>query len=468
MNQTEMAGDDLFSNMDIAEGPALYPWRNITHTEVLKSLDGTQLGGLISALSKNYRPAGPLPIMLLQGIMMMSLGLTHRGTPEIIERHRKNYLNDHAENVSFETPPAYKSQVVIRTGTGNVPNIYGLIVAPSSTGKGISIPGVISAAGYQEYHKASIEGLQDAAMNDPHILLSLPEFSACLGDRRQKGFKESLTDLFNHGTFKEVLSKRKNTHIREADWFYPTVMASIQPESLNRVGRLIDLKQGLLTRFLIGYLSEEDMTYEINPCNPDIGSDSIAFQERFLKLSRLEGIIEVPDPNYNTVFMAPFKDKIASSLLPLLNRYANEYLPRLALILSLPLELTEGFHLEITMEHLRCATTLLQYIFAMAERALGGLNDLEGYSRETEENIGKMIALIKRICHRYEKKLVMLSEISRNSSGTGWDANRRMHILNELLSRKYIKIQRHKKNIEALKDGCEIFLNENNLPPECK
>lgn len=58
MNQTEPPGDELFSDIAIAEVPAPYPWRNVTATEVLKALEGTLPGCLISALSKNYRPSG--------------------------------------------------------------------------------------------------------------------------------------------------------------------------------------------------------------------------------------------------------------------------------------------------------------------------------------------------------------------------------------------------------------------------
>ena len=89
MSHIVSTDDEFFFSSNMLEGPAPYSWRSVTSADVLKALEGTLLGGIVSALSKNYRPTGPLPIMLLQGITMMSLGLTHRGTPEIIERHRK-------------------------------------------------------------------------------------------------------------------------------------------------------------------------------------------------------------------------------------------------------------------------------------------------------------------------------------------------------------------------------------------
>lgn len=318
-----------------------------------------------------------------------------------------------------------------------------LLVAPSGAGKGMNNFQLIKKLDYEELTSGSLEGMKDAAMVNPHLLISLQEFGSVLeGKGYKEDFKKGLTDMFNRGSFTDALSVRKSKEIRTVDWFYPVVYGSVQPEVLRRAGRSLDIAQGLFGRFLIGYLSEEDAEYDFNPCNPDQDNDLRIIQKGLCKIAALHGVIVVPNPHYNTNFSHPLRHVIDSRLVPLLLRYANEYLPRIALMLALPDTITSAATIELpqlTPDHFQRAATVLYWIFAMAEKALGSLTDLEGRSRQQEDNIRRMVRLQNRMTA--EKEKITLAEISRRSSDSGWDAKIRIGILNEMIQRDYIEVR---------------------------
>lgn len=447
-------------------------WRNVTNDDVMEAIKGSFLEVLCTSAAKNYHGQAPLPIILIQSLVLMGVALTRKNKFADYTVQLPLFPEDWSEEQEEldriqDLLPARKSKVWIKTGLGNVPNVFGLLVAPSGAGKGIHYSQVVQTLGYSEFSGGTLEGLMDAAMDNPHILINMPEFGAMLQGKSTAvdKLKKGLTDLFSAGRFTEALSSRKNKEERGVDWFFPSVLASVQPEVLQSVGRSLDIYQGFFSRFLIGYLSENEMNYKFNPCNPDAAYDFAKISLGMKKIAKLQTPIFVNDNEYNLKFIEPMRELIDPKMRPVLERYGNEYLPRIALMLLIPADDIRLFSLlRLTEEHFQRATVVMHRIFSMAEAALGGLTDLEGRSRHQENNLAKMARLLNRICKK--KEFATLTEISRSSSGTGWDGKTRESLLNELAQRGWADITHQGKGkCEAGKRGAFFTLNPLNIPP---
>ena len=408
-----------------------FNWRETTPKNVREAIDGSILGSLCTALSKFYTPAAPLPIVLIQAIVLTGMALTHR-------RSKKSDSNP------CNCSAAHLSDVYINTMFGNVPNIFAMIVAPSGAGKGQIPTTLFSAVQYQSFGNASLEGIKDAAMLNPHILISIQELGQYLSGRGYKGnFKAELTDMFNVGSFSDACSQSKRHGLRQAEWFFPSVYAAIQPAVLRNIGRALDISQGFFSRFLYGYMDESETSYRLNPCNHDWCNDQAMLCKRLTEISQLVGTVEVPNDNYGDAFLNTILPTLADEMIPIAKRYSYEYLPRIALMLSLP-GINNTTRIEalpkITYEHIYRAEIVLYYILHMAERALGGLTDLDGRQRQNEDNLAKMVKIITRIEQKSNSAGVSVAEISRNSNGTGWDSKTRIHVLAEMAERGWCKV----------------------------
>ena len=53
-------------------------WRDVTDEDVWEAISGSFLGTICRAFAKNYTPVAPLPLILMQGIVLMAVALTHR------------------------------------------------------------------------------------------------------------------------------------------------------------------------------------------------------------------------------------------------------------------------------------------------------------------------------------------------------------------------------------------------------
>ena len=449
------------------EGPPF--WRKVTDADVRDAISGSFLETICRTLEKNYTPYAPLPMILLQGILLMSAALTHRREdrqPSFTDEEwpQADLFADEEED--FNLAPAHKSKLYIDTGLGNVPNAYVLIVAPSGAGKGLGFLQLAKGLGYTVVSNgSSLEGIKDAAMANPHLLISLQEFGSLLHRKGYKDdFKKGLTDMFNAGSFTDVLSARKSNEIRTMDWFYPSVYASIQPEVLKAGGRSLDIAQGLFSRFLIGYISEQEAEYDFNPCNSDLMSDLQTVQVGLSRIAMMSGVVASPNPHYNTDFSRPIRKIIDKRMHPVLLRYANEYLIRIALMLAISSDIRYISELpELTEEHLKRATVILHRVLTMAEAALGSLTDLEGRSRQQEENLQKMARLLSVLSVRNDD--ITITDISRCSSGTGWDAKTRTGLLNEMIQRGWIDVRHPTMDgVEKVVKGCTIKFNRGNIP----
>ena len=447
-------------------------WRNVSNADVMEAIKGSFLEFMCTASAKNYHGNAPLPIILIQNLVLMGAALTGRD-PYDFSDLEPGFLFDPPSAEEQELYkinaeyPAKKSRIWIDTGLGNVPNVFGLLVAPSGAGKGINYSQAVQNIGYSEFSGGTLEGVMDAAIDNPHILINMPEFGALLQGKGASvdKLKKGLTDMFSAGRFTEALSSRKSKAERGVTWFYPSVLASVQPEVLQAVGRSLDIYQGFFSRFLIGYLAENDMDYEFNPCNLDAGMDFAKISLGLKKISQMKTPVFVGDKEYNLKFIEPMREVIDPKMRPVLERYGNEYLPRLALMLMIPADdICLPAIPRLTDEHFKRATIVLHRIFSMAEAALGGLSDLEGRSRHQENNLAKMAQLLNRICKK--KDAATLAEISRNSSGTGWDGKTRESLLNELAQRGWADITHQGiGKCEAGKRGAIFTLNPLNIPP---
>lgn len=439
-----------------------YFWRKTTEEDVKAAIRGSYLETICEALAKNYRGKAPFPLIFGQATLLMGITLTHQAKEPDIDFDSNGDIIP-----SINITPARLSRLFINTGYGNVPNTYVMTVAPSGAGKGMGCTRLVEALGYTIINDGSPEGIKDAVAENPHCLLEYQEFSEILRGKGSFGrLKKLLTDMFNAGKFNDRLSKRTNAPERSAPWFYPSAYAAIQPEMLNALGRELDIAQGLFGRFLIFTLSESDMAYSINACNRDAVDDVTRLCRDLNTISEIEGEVDVPDPEYNTKFTEPILAQISKKMRPLVLRYGNEYLPRIALMLAVPRDISTLSQTPpmLTTDHLERARVLLDWILTMAESALGTLTNLEGHARVQEDNLRKMMQLIFRISKKSDSP-IGVSQISRNSNGTGWDGKSREALLNELSARGWIVIHtRNGQKLESVEKGCIIRLNEKAIP----
>ena len=438
-------------------------WRKTTDEDVKAAIRGSYLETICGALAKNYRGKAPFPLIVGQAILLMGMALTHQAEDPDFD------FDSNGDVIpQFNITPARLSRLYINTGYGNVPNTYVMTVAPSGAGKGMGCTRLVEALGYTIINDGSPEGIKDAVAENPHCLLEFQEFSEILRGKGRSGqIKKFLTDVFNGGKYNDKLSKRTNAPERSAPWFYPSVYAAIQPEMLNALGRELDIAQGLFGRILFFTLSESDMAYSVNACNRDAVDDVIRLCRDLNTISEIEGVVDVPDPEYNTKFTEPILAQISKKMRPLVLRYGNEYLPRIALMLAIPRDILNLPQTPpvLTTDHLERARVLLDWILKMAESALEGLTNLEGHARVQEENLRKMTLLMARISKRSGSP-IGVSQISRNSNGTGWDGKIREALLKELSARGWIVIlTKNGQKLESVEKGCIIKLNEKAIPP---
>ena len=459
-----------------------YFWRDVTPAQVEACIKGSLLGSIYDYLQKNYTPKSPCSMILVQSLVLMACAMTHLRedlpdddgnaleTTDLEAEMQRDAFCVKKQYEATDLSPAYKSRLCIRTGTGNVPNVYALVVAPSGAGKGLGITNLAKTVGYEEVNAASIEGIRDAAMTNPCLLISLQEFGSYLAPKGGGKFKKTLTDMFSAGRFTEAFSKR-STCIRSSSWFYPSLYAAVQPEVLVNTAQAIDVSQGLLPRFLVAYVSEEEMNYDLYPCNSHLldGFNELAKQLKWVAATR--GVVEVPNPDYNKEFIHPIRAVAAPEMRPILSRYGNEYLPRIALMLSFPANYAQSDYPStelpapvLTQEHINRAMIILHYLFYMAERAFCGLNDLTGQERQRELDLRKLTQKIAQL-HSKGRKALTVADISHVSSGTGWDSKLRIQLLNELLQRKWIRLVNTGCSIsEVLRRGDRFGLLPKNVP----
>ena len=466
-------------------------WRKVTDNDIENAIKGSLVGQIYNLLQKNYDTTPPATLCLTQAITNVSMALVHKKDwyknltsslpqpnvisktedDDIITRQEAKMLsaqskqtdevdlNELLNGFSISSPnisdagvifqkaasPAHRSGIYIDTKMGNVPNVFSLVVAPSGFGKSLSlISQVAKAIGYTEITDTTLAGIQEEAMKGKPIVLSFQEFGKYLNTEfAVSEFRTGLTDMFSAGSFYRTTAGNKHGKVYSCDWFYPTLLGSVQPAVIKKRATQHDIAQGFLARMLVAYIDDNGLKPHVSPINICEDKDFSRVIVSLAKLSRQEKVVSLPNDDYNIKFAKPIEGILKPALKPFLNRYASEYLPRIALMLAIP-ENYDGTPIpDITEERLKKATVIMHHYLYNVEKAFYGLNDLTGKQKQFEDDIRKMTELMNRL-HKKGIKNIKLSNISHQSSGSGWDCTARMEILNEMLQREMIELSNRK------------------------
>ena len=107
-------------------------WRNVSNADVMEAIKGSFLEFICTSSAKNYHGNAPLPIILIQNLVLMGAALTGRD-PDDFSDLEPGFLFDPPSAEEQELYkinaeyPAKKSRIWIDTGLGNVPNVFGLL-----------------------------------------------------------------------------------------------------------------------------------------------------------------------------------------------------------------------------------------------------------------------------------------------------------------------------------------------------
>ena len=425
------------------EPPALSrPWRAVTDGDVADALEGTLFGRLCNCFTSVADPPLPIAVGIAKALVICGGALSRPldASPAAMEAERLK------GNVSGRTGHgALLALNRINTGGGQGCNFYSMLVAPSSSGKDIGglLDHLAMEYGWYIGDAGSAEGIADALIQTPNGILSIPELQPWLDKRCwQHNAVPFLTSAFNKGFFKQNFSqKTAKGGLRRADYCYPNIIASVQPETLRRIADRQDLANGFLGRFLYARMPSSH-------CQPNIidlrGTLDImhvlldAFCRKFGEINVEKG--------YSRHLWEMFEKGAPDEIDFCWKRLSNEYYPRFAFALSLtddPATQTERTVLRPD-DWLR-AEVLVKWFFAGAEKLLLGIEDTDIDSR-----IRFREHLLERVCRKLQRiqgtdGWVTISRLSqsgiRHSNG-----KERREALDELCLRG---IAEHKEGEEA-------------------
>jgi len=292
----------------------LRPWEGVTDDDIRAAIKGTALECLVSEFEAVTRPKLPLSATLPKALAVAGCALSQE-----------------AENPDEDAQGIERARVSINTAGGQACNFYTLLVAESGTGKDIGNRPDKHAArqGWGLGTCGSAEGIADSLKATPNGLLSISEFQNWIDERHWQSKAASfLTDAFNRGWFKSILSARGKSEPREAAYCYPSIMANIQPATLARYGTQSALDSGFLQRFLITTMKPGNR----RPATIDF-ADLAKASERALNCYKEKcGVVEVPEK-----YMQELHDEFHEADAPMRahwGRLINEYAPRFAVVLS--------------------------------------------------------------------------------------------------------------------------------------
>jgi hypothetical protein len=418
------------------------PWRTVTEGDVADAIEGTLFGRLCNCFTSVADPPLPIAAGIAKALVVCGGALSRPldASPAAIEAERLK------GNVSgYVGHGALLAMNRINTGGGQGCNFYTMLVAPSSSGKDIGglLDHLAMEYGWYIGDAGSAEGIADALIQTPNGILSIPELQPWLDKRCwQHNAVPFLTSAFNKGFFKQNFSqKTAKGGLRRADYCYPNIIASVQPETLRRIADRQDLANGFLGRFLYARMPSSH-------CQPNIidlrGTLDImhvlldAFCRKFGEINVEKG--------YSRHLWEMFEKGAPDEIDFCWKRLSNEYYPRFAFALSLtddPATQTERTVLRPD-DWLR-AEVLVKWFFAGAEKLLLGIEDTDIDSR-----IRFREHLLERVCRKLQRiqgadGWVTISRLSqsgiRHSNG-----KERREALDELCLRG---IAEHKEGEEA-------------------
>ena len=422
-----------------------HPWRKVTSDDVREAIRDTALSDLEAIYASVVNPPLPIECSLMKSIVTAACCLSGEASQEVLDKRYGGNLG------CVNLVGADRARVKINTSGGQLCNVYGLIVAPSATGKDIG--GLIGKFARMTnpdlYHidrqkykpdwniatsSSSAEGLAKMLVNKPNGLISVSEMSIWL-DKNNWQYKTAdfLTEVFAQGFFDQTLSDRprSSSGSRSTEYCAPNIMGSIQPSVFNDNVTMRDVDTGLLGRFLMTKLPE----YYGNPTTFNGVAKQTALWEAVEPFLAKCDVVEMEE-GYSLALQDVFKGKCSPSMTPSWRRLCNEYYPRLMVMLSVTNDIrTRRSEVVITDETRERARTLVMWLFANAERILSGIIEGEGTGRIIEKSLKRLLTIVLSA----GEAGVSLRDISHRASGSGTTAKDRRDMLMEMCERGWIK-----------------------------
>lgn len=399
------------------------PWRDITTDQIRGLLDGTMLGEMTNLYACVTVPHLPIEAALLKAIITAGCALSGPGVPDV------------AKHGLLPPIGAQRARLRINTAGGQVCNVYALLAANSASGKDIGnlLDTITTARNWNLGTSGSAEGIAEALKNTPNGLISISEFMNWLDEKHwQHKATSFLTEAFSKGYFRHNFSSRSGKGgASGCDYCYPNIIANIQPEVFENVVRTQDISSGFMGRFLYAKMPE----FFGDPARIDINKILQQFATIISMYEKKHGTVEVPD-GYSNSLSGMFKEYSPQKLHPVWRRLVNEYMPRLAVMLSIDHKIrSQGETVLLESDHWRKAETMVQWFFKHAETMLYQIEDQTVAARNQEKIMRRIAAVILK----YDRGGgVNARYISMNAGRTGTTAEQRRQILVEMEERGMI------------------------------
>lgn len=400
---------------------SLSPWRKVSTKDVEAAISGTMLEAMVEVLRSPTNPPLPFEIGFAKALPIFGAFLCGENKPAA------GGIAAHATRRGID-----RARVVIETAGGQACNVWSILVAPSSSGKDI---GGLADELLKKHDlflgtAGSEEGIADALAEKGNGVMMISEMANWLDKRHwQSKAAGFLTYAWNKGFFVHAMSKRAKDApaARAADYCYPSISASIQPEILKTLASRADMDSGFLGRFLM--IQHEDRAWFPFPsASLDKAAAMAELDSMAATLMAVHGRIRPPEERYQAALAKMFIDHDAG-IRPVVNRLCNEYLLRIALFLMIDGR-EDRLPSVFSQEAIERAGIVCQWLYGHAERLCGNLTE----SRETNEREAKMDRIVRLVETRGAAG-TKWSDISQCRSTRSIQSKERHEMLSELVDR---------------------------------
>jgi hypothetical protein len=388
--------------------PKKYSWESVGNDEAYEAIKGTPLQVGVDIMQRALVPSVPLEIVLPNFLVLVGATLVQR-----------------RDVANFPAPPNAPPPVPVRgrkllklsigTSGGQACNVYGLVIAPSGVGKDVGnvMTDVAGERGLLLGDDASGEGVYDELMAKPNGILTVPEFEPYFDPRTyQHRVLNVLTKMFNKGFFNVLLSKRGKGDIRESDFAFPSMLASIQPKIFEDSVSKAVLEKGFLGRMLTTVIESKPAKA---PRPSTTGLDCKPIHDALDRYAALSGIVGVPANYMDALANEAYQIHSSST------RCVNEYGPRLAVMLACDTT--------IKQEYWERAEVLCRYFLRHQVHAFSMVGGNGGGNKHEQQEfvqnrlittVGKLVAKSETATInnmlKFDRKLRLLAESERNQA----------------------------------------------------
>jgi hypothetical protein len=399
---------------------SLSPWRKVSTKDVEAAISGTMLEAMVEVLRSPTNPPLPFEIGLAKALPVFGAFLCGEAKPD------PGRLAIHQLSRGID-----RARVKIDTAGGQACNVWSILVAPSSSGKDI---GGLADELLKKHElflgtAGSEEGIADALAEKGNGVMMISEMANWLDKRHwQSKAAGFLTYAWNKGFFVHAMSRRSKDapEARAADYCYPSIAASIQPEILKTLASRADMDSGFLGRFLM--IQHEDCAWFPFPCKLDKRGAMATLDSMADTLMAVNGTIRPAEEKYQAELANMFISHDAG-IRPVVNRLCNEYLLRIALFLMIDGR-EDRLPSVFSQDAIERAGIVCQWLYGHAERLCGNLTE----SRETNEREAKMDRIVRLVETRGAAG-TKWSDISQCRSTRSIQSKERQEMLSELVDR---------------------------------